>query len=662
MGEAYAEALRLRDVHELYTVPVRVEGEGASKRVLPLGEWSVFLNGKDPDDAFAEIWDPNTDAPALALVCGRRFGVIALDADTSEAEACVLERKVPRTPAWRSTRGPHWLFRPGERELTSASGLVPGLDLLAESKLALIPPTPGRTWLPAASIDDVPIAPAPDWLLTRARPKRARATVEVGPDLPPGEAHDRMVSILGKLGRVLSPEELARTARGLNEGRLPPEELAKVVEHVVAKEGDAGRYFDRKEGFLPAVLADELAEAYGIRRGVGGHLYHYRDGVHRFDGRERVEAACARVLGERFKPRHAREVVDVLGAGFQQIPDDPDPALLNVANGMLDWRTGELLPHSPERLSIIQLPVTWNPDATSPTIDRFLLEVLPSDAQRFVRELIGYTLVPASFLRVAVMLLGPGSNGKSTFLSTLRRLLGRRNVSAVPLQAFGESRFAAAEVHGKLANICGDLDSRALRRSDLFKTITGGTDAVMAERKYEHPFSFVPYATLMFSANEAPASSDQSDAYFDRWVILPFDRRFEGSDVDPHLLDKLTTREELEGLLVQAVSGLMDLAERGRFDLPPSVQAAIAEYRARVDTVATFLDEACELGPTFTVVRARLYEAYREWCGRNGRMPVGQQSFAPRVRQLLRVEIATGAVEEGRSHTDRVWRGISVRA
>jgi hypothetical protein len=114
----------LRPQHQLYTAPVRVEGEGAEKSVLPLGPWSLYLNGKDPEDAFVEIWDEHTDAPALALVCGSRFGVVALDADTAEAEGYVLERRVPRTPTWRSTRGLHWLFRPGSDELTSGrSGL-----------------------------------------------------------------------------------------------------------------------------------------------------------------------------------------------------------------------------------------------------------------------------------------------------------------------------------------------------------------------------------------------------------------------------------------------------------------------------------------------------------------------------------------------------------
>jgi putative DNA primase/helicase len=101
----------------------------------------------------------------------------------------------------------------------------------------------------------------------------------------------------------------------------------------------------------------------------------------------------------------------------------------------------------------------------------------------------------------------------------------------------------------------------------------------------------------------------------------------------------------------------MDLAERGRFDLPASVQAAIGEYRSKVDTVATFVDEACEVDPGYTVTHAALYEGYREWCARNGRMPVAQQTFAPRLRQLLH-----DRVEEGWVHQARVWKGLRIRA
>jgi hypothetical protein len=279
---------------------------------------------------------------------------------------------------------------------------------------------------------------------------RKVTTVTGGADIPPGEAHDRMVSMIGKLGRVLSRPELEVVAVRLNEGRLPADELARIVEHVLEKEGDAGRYFEKGEVIVPR-LGNEIAEAFDIRVGVGRHLYWYRNGVFRDTGREQIERAARRALSDRYKRRHAEELGAWFRAEQQQIPDEPEPAFLNVANGMLDWRTGELRPHAPEFLSIIQSPVAWNPDAACPATDTFLSEVLPSDAQRFAKEVVGYTLLPAAPLRKAILLLGSGSNGKTTLLSQLRRLLGRRNVSSVPLQAFGESRFASAEVYGKLA-------------------------------------------------------------------------------------------------------------------------------------------------------------------------------------------------------------------
>jgi hypothetical protein len=269
---SYTEAMRLRDIHALYTVPARVEGEGADKRVLPLGPWSLYLDGKDPEDAFLEVWDENTDASALALICGSRFGVVALDCDTPDAEALVYKHKVPRTPAWRSTRGPHWLFRCTDK-LTS-SAISPGLDLLAESKLALIPPTIGREWFPSQSVDDVPLAPLPDWVRSSARRDRERVRVELGPELPPGEAHTRTLSIVGRLARVLPPDELATTATALNAGRLPEGELRAIVDNIAAKEspptraplvtgvtlGDVHEVFDRGL-FLPDKVAIDVAIA-----------------------------------------------------------------------------------------------------------------------------------------------------------------------------------------------------------------------------------------------------------------------------------------------------------------------------------------------------------------------------------------------------------------
>ena len=59
----------------------------------------------------------------------------------------------------------------------------------------------------------------------------------------------------------------------------------------------------------------------------------------------------------------------------------------------------------------------------------------------------------------------------------------------------------------------------------MFKAITG-CDRITAEVKYRDSFEFTPFARLLFSANRLPESSDASQAFFDRWLIVPFPNRF----------------------------------------------------------------------------------------------------------------------------------------
>ena len=101
------------------------------------------------------------------------------------------------------------------------------------------------------------------------------------------------------------------------------------------------------------------------------------------------------------------------------------------------------------------------------------------------------------------------------------KFVGADNVSNVSLQQLASNRFAAASLEGKLANICADLPATRLEDTQLFKGITGGGDIIQAERKFQASFSFKPFARLLFSANRLPQSPDSSEAFFDRWIIVP---------------------------------------------------------------------------------------------------------------------------------------------
>lgn len=383
-------------------------------------------------------------------------------------------------------------------------------------------------------------------------------------------------------------------------------------------------YFDRS-GLLVAELGAALRREAHIRVGHDKRLYRYDGGVYRGDGDDWSRARVREILDERYRKRHVDEVLSWLRAYLPEIGEQPPLDVLNVANGLLDWRRKELRPHTPEVFSTIQLPVTWDPDARCPLTERFLREVVGESAD-LVLDLVAYALYPGNPFRQAALFLGVGRNGKSVALNVIRTLLGSANVSAVPLQTLAENRFAGAELYGKLANIAGDLDARAIRKTDTFKMLTGN-DLIRAERKFGQAFYFTSFALPLFSANEAPISSDQSDAWFDRWVVVPFPRRFTEQEADAHLTAKLTTRAETSGLLRLAVERLPALLARGRFDLPSEVRRAGEAYRDRLDTVRGFVAEECVLRPGAWVVGSQLYRAYRRWCGEGGRLSLSATTF-----------------------------------
>lgn len=414
-------------------------------------------------------------------------------------------------------------------------------------------------------------------------------------------------------------------------------------------------YFS-SDGLVVEKLASAIQREGHVAIAGDGRLYRYRRGVWVSDGDTFSRVRVREILGRRFRRRHVDEVMAWLRAHEVTIPERPPAEILNVTNGILRWQTGELRPHGPDLVTTIQLPVAWTPGAGCERFETFLAEVLPAEAHAFVFEMLGYLIFTGNPLRVAVLLLGPGRNGKSTLLAVIVALLGAENVATVPLQMLAENRFAAAELYGRLANVCGDLDARAIKHTDTFKMLTGG-DRMMAERKHAPMFSFRPFAVPVFSANEPPISSDQTEAWFDRWVVLPMEHRLSETEVDPRLAEKLTTRAELEGILVRAVEGLQQLMARGRFELPDVVKKGREDYREQLDTVAGFIAEDVILDPTLGhTPRADLYKGYRSWCTDSGRLPVAATRFYARLR-----DASTGKIEDRTLHGVRGFAGIRLR-
>ena len=174
-----------------------------------------------------------------------------------------------------------------------------------------------------------------------------------------------------------------------------------------------------------------------------------------------------------------------------------------------------------------KIPIKYNPNADCPKIKEFINQIMREEDVVVLQELAGYCLWKDYPIQKAFALVGEGSNGKSTFLRLLTKLLGKENVSSISLQDLVNNRFAVANLYGKLANIFADLPPEILKDTAKFKMLTGG-DIITAEKKFKNPFKFYNYAKLIFSCNRLPVTYDDTTAFFRRWVIINFPNTFDG--------------------------------------------------------------------------------------------------------------------------------------
>ncbi|MDD3899426.1 MAG: phage/plasmid primase, P4 family, partial [Syntrophomonadaceae bacterium] len=413
-------------------------------------------------------------------------------------------------------------------------------------------------------------------------------------------------------------------------------------------------YFDEQGTFIPAWLAEDLMVEYYIKN-AASDFWIYENGVYRPGGDKVLAAAAQRKLGTFTRTSRIRETLDFIRrASYTELPK-PNRNFINVRNGRLEWRTGKLYSHSPGTFEIVQLPVNYDPAATCPVFDRYLETTLDKDAAQLAIEIIGYCLIPDTRYEKAFMLTGSGRNGKSIFLSVIDNLIGTENVSHIALQDLEENKFKAAGLLGKLVNTFADLDSRALKSTTLLKMLTSG-DPIDAEKKFKDGFTFTNYARLIFSANTIPRTSDTTFAFYERWVILPFERVFDvnNPNTDPGLREKLSAPEELSGILNKALIGLQNLYLLGGFTQPASVRAALSEYKKQNDSVLAFCDECVE--PGRFVSKAAFYNAYKMWCEQQGLRPVSQKRLKPSLLQSF------PNVTEARdgNYGSRGWVGIQL--
>jgi len=304
---------------------------------------------------------------------------------------------------------------------------------------------------------------------------------------------------------------------------------------------------------------------------------------------------------------------------------DKDPWLLNVKNGVIDLRTGELRPHRQKDMITKLAPVEYDPAARCPRWEQFLFEIMDGNENlvRFLQRAVGWSLTGDVSEHVLFILHGTGRNGKSTFLNTVLSLLGDYGLAAAPelLMTRNNDRHPTelADLFGKRFVVAIETQEGKRFDESRVKQLTGA-DKIRCRRMREDFWEFWPTHKIWLATNHKPQVWGTDLAIWSRLKLIPFEVCFPDGDPrqDKELPKKLLA--ELPGILRWAVEGCL-MWQREGLGIPDEVRSATDQYRDQQDVLAPFLADCCVISPEAKEQSSNLWDAYSEWCQENAEEP-----------------------------------------
>lgn len=299
-----------------------------------------------------------------------------------------------------------------------------------------------------------------------------------------------------------------------------------------------------------------------------------------------------------------------------------NPYLLGCPNGVVNLKTGERHDGYADERITLQTRVPYVPDAACPRWMKFLNEIFLADQEviTYVQRALGYSLTGNIREQCFFMCVGGGSNGKSTFLSTLDHIWGQycyttdmRTFTNSP-GAADSMEFNMAELMSRRLILASETKSNSSFNETAIKNFTGG-EKVNAQRKYGHPFEFLPTGKIWLGVNHQPRVRDDSLGFWRRVRLIPFNATFRGSAEDRNL--KETLQAEGPGILAWAVRGALEWNDVG-LQPPNSIMTATDAYQESEDPLHDFILERVIIEEGQSVSGAVAYAGYKEWAKDQG--------------------------------------------
>lgn len=453
------------------------------------------------------------------------------------------------------------------------------------------------------------------------------------------EEHDWMASDVADEG-----EEPHRIASGVRVAACSHTEFwrgdeVEIAQALVADLGSRG----------PTVCAEGDVYTYDPQRGIfrvlddselSVHVQRYAGTIVRSDDPHPLKMRASHVAGA---IRLARDQVTdpsffakaVTGLAFR------DCFVTVTAEGMI-----HVASHAPDHRARLCYAFAYD-DGPSVEWLRFLDDLVCGDKDKHEKVALlgeffgGCLLGVAPRFQKCIISRADGGAGRSTFLRIMSAAMPAGSVSTIPPQKLSgddnRADYHRAMLVGRRLNMVSELPETDIMHSEAFKAIVTG-DEISARHPAGRPFKFSPLAGHFFAANALPAVTDQTEGFWRRFLMLPFNRRFHETGADLTIADRI-----IAGELPRVVAWLLKngarLLKQGAYTIPESHHDALAEWRRNANVVRLFLDEMAiphdTPSATPSVAAADLYKAFVTWAKDNGHRGVlASNTFGQRMKAL----------------------------
>lgn len=261
---------------------------------------------------------------------------------------------------------------------------------------------------------------------------------------------------------------------------------------------------------------------------------------------------------------------------------------VHFKNCIIDLDSWERLEPSPEYLLTEPIPHNYVDTTDTPTFDKLFESWVDSRYVKTLYEVCAYVMLDDYPIHRIFLLYGNGRNGKGQFRDILSKIVGANNITALTLEALASQRFESSRLYKKKLCTMGETNFALMEKTSMFKMACGG-DPIPGEFKRGNPFTFINTAKMIINTNSPPQTTDKTDGFYSRWVILDFENQF---PIGKSIIDTIPL-EEYDCLVSKLMYVLKELRDNGVFHEEGSIKEKMLKYEEVSNPLAKFIETEC---------------------------------------------------------------------